>query len=590
MGLVIDLFAGGGGASVGIEAALGLPVNHAVNHDELAITVHRRNHPHTTHYAKDVFEVDPRSVTKGEEVDYLWASPDCTHHSIARGGRPKESGIRALAWVVVDWARDVRPKVLFVENVKEFQDWGPLDEHGHPIKERKKETFLEWVSALRTLGYQVEWRVLDASKYGSPTKRLRFFCIARCDGNPICWPEPTHGTGPGLEPLRTAAQCIDWSIPCPSIFMTREEARKQKLRILRPLAEKTMWRIANGIRRYVLEAQKPFLIRVGHYSNITGDGGRFRGQGADQPLGTICAQGNDKALISPLLAKFRHDSAGAAIDKPMPTITAGGKRKPKRPATGNPIGVISPFLSKLNHTGKPGENTDRSESLEDPMSTVCASRRELGLIVPTIVTQQFRNAPHGVDEPLPTITGQDNKNTLVAAFVAKHFGGMTGHEPTRPLGTITARDHHGLGAAFLSKFRGTCEHGQAMDEPLSTITGGGNHIAEVIAFLTTYYGDGPPGQMLTEPLRTITSKHRLGLVTIEGTEYQIVDIGMRMLEPHELLLAQFGEYAEQFSFDVGQKVTKADRVRLIGNSVPPHVVRAIVAANRLTLPGMQEAA
>lgn len=522
-GLVVDLFAGGGGASIGMEAALGIPVNHAVNHDELAITVHRRNHPATTHYARDVFEVDPLLVTQGQPVDYLWASPDCTHHSIARGGRPRESGIRALAWVVVDWLRKVRPMVGFVENVKEFMDWGPLDDAGQPIKSRRGETFNEWVAAIRELGYRVEWRVLDASQYGAPTRRMRFFAVMRRDGSPVVWPKPTHG--PGLAPFRTAAECIDWSLPCPSIFLSAEEARAIGVR--RPLKQKTMWRIANGVKRYVLEAQKPFIVRSGHYSNITGEGGTFRGQGVDVPLGTVCAQGNDKALVLPALMKFRGDSSGQSLESPMPTITGGGS------------------------------NMDRP----------VAAPHALGLAVPVVVTQQHTNAPKGVCDPLPTITTQGNKSTLVNAFVVKHFGGMVGHPPTRPIGAITAKDHHGIAEALLS-------------DTERTTAGVGFRIPQVRAFLTAYYGGGSTGQELTEPLRTITAKARLGLVTIEDVDYQIVDIGMRMLEPHELLLAQFGEFAEHFSFDVGVGVTKAQKVRLIGNSVPPHVVKAIVEANK----------
>lgn len=519
---------------------------------------------------------------------------NCTHHSIARGGRPRESGIRALAWVVVDWARKVRPQVLFIENVKEFQDWGPLHEggpmHGKPIKEQKGEIFREWVGALQGMGYRVEWRVLDASHYGAPTKRLRFFLVARCDDRPICWPKPTHG--PGLLPLRTAAECIDWSLPCPSIFLSPEEAKRIGVR--RPLKPKTMWRIANGIKRYVLEAKQPFIVRLGHYSNVTGEGGTFRGQGVGKPLGTVCAKGNDKALIAPALMKFRGDSVGKDMREPMPTVTSGGGNRDRPAAAPHALGMLTPFIAKINHTGAPEEAAgDRSKSIEDPMSTVCASRREDALIVPTIVTQQHQNAPKGVEEPLPTITTQDNKNTLVQAFIVKHFGGMTGHTPLRPIGAITAKDHHGIAAACLAKFRGTSpdQPGWASaEDPMPTITGGGIHVAEVRAFLTAYYGEGSTGQELTEPMRTITAKARLGLVTIEDVDYQIVDIGMRMLEPHELLLAQFGEFAEHFSFDVGFPVTKAQRIRLIGNSVPPHVVKAIVEANKLPTDAMEVAA
>jgi DNA (cytosine-5)-methyltransferase 1 len=253
--------------------------------------------------------------------------------------------------------------------------------------------------------------------------------------------------------------------------------------------------------------------------------------------------------------------------------------------------VVAPFLSKVNHGDKEGER--RPESVEDPLSTVCAQRRQHGIVVPAIVPQQHMNAPKGVDEPLQTITTQGNKNTLCMAWLAKHFGGMTGHDVFRPVGAVTSRDHHAVAAAYISQMKGDPDShigARSMEDSVPSICAGGNHVAEVRAFLTTYYGSGSEGQLLTEPMRTITSKHRLGLVTLEGVDYQIVDIGMRMLEPHELLLAQFGEYAEHFSFDIGVPVTKANQVRLIGNSVPPAVVRAIVEANKLRLPAVAEAA
>lgn len=473
-GWIVDLFAGGGGASTGIRAALGREPDLAVNHDATAIAVHTANHPTTRHLTCDVYEVDPREATGGRPVDLLWASPDCRHFSRAKGSAPKHPKVRSLAWVVVRWARDTRPSVILLENVPEFVTWGPLGRDRQPIRERAGETFKAWVAALRRLGYVVEWRELDASRYGAPTKRKRLFVVARRDGIAPRWPVPTHG--PGLAPFRTAAECIDWTLPCPSIFGRRK-----------PLAEKTLWRIAQGIRRYVLESASPFIVKVNH-------GGR----------------------------------------------------------------------------------SDRSEDLAVPMSTVTSARRGHALVIPSFVEPGQR---HGRGDregaaPLSTIVAKD-RHALVTAFLAKHYGGVVGHDLRETTGTVTATDHHALAAATLVKMRGAC-HGSDVGEPVPTLTGQGTHVAEVRAFLTAYYGTGV-GQSLGDPARTLTARHRLGLVTVEGVEHQIVDIGMRMLQPHELLRAQFGDHAE--GYDLSAAKTASGKVRLIGNSVAPDVAAALVRAN-----------
>jgi DNA (cytosine-5)-methyltransferase 1 len=464
-GLVVDLFAGGGGASTGIEAALNQPVDVALNHDEIALDVHRANHPQTRHLTKNVWKAKPLDVTGGRRVGVMWASPDCTHHSLAKGGKPLKKNIRALAWVVCRWAQEVEPEVIFLENVAEFRTWGPLDRTGRPIKARKGETFRRWVRQLERLGYVVDYRMLDASLYGAPTRRRRLFLVARHDGQPIRWPEPTHG--PGKLPLRTAAECIDWSLHCPSIF-----GRK------RPLADKTLWRIAQGLRRFVFENPRPFIV------------------------------------------KFQQNSIGQEVSAPLDTVMPGAQR----------FGVSTPLLVKVNH----GKQEARSEALDEPMSTVTATQRG---------------------------------HALVCAFLAKHFteraGGFCGGQQLDlPVGAVTTKDHHGLAAATLAR--------------LPAIAAQGNHVADVRAFLAVYYGDDA-GQSLLEPLRTITAKHRLGLVTIQGHEYQIVDIGLRMLEPHELARAQFGRFAD--GYDLSRALTKSKKVQLIGNSVCPEVAEALVRVN-----------
>jgi DNA (cytosine-5)-methyltransferase 1 len=290
--LIVDNFAGGGGASMGIEAALRRCVDLAINHDRAAVEMHSINHPHTRHLCEDVWQVDPVEATAGRRVGLAWFSPDCKHFSRAKGGKPVEKRIRGLAWIVVKWAKLGRPRVIILENVREFEEWGPLDKYNMPCQKRKGQTFRRWVSSIRSLGYAVEWRMLNAADYGAPTHRRRLFLIARCDGKPIVWPAPTHG--PGRKAYRTAAECIDWSLPCPSIFLTREEGRK--LGVNRPLAEKTMRRIAMGLKRFVLDNPKPFIVHTTH-------AGHRRPHGIDEPVPTVtAAHRGEMAVVTPYVA------------------------------------------------------------------------------------------------------------------------------------------------------------------------------------------------------------------------------------------------------------------------------------------------
>lgn len=443
-GLIVDNFAGGGGASTGIEMALGRSVDIAVNHDARALEMHRANHPDTLHLCEDVFDVKPAMVCGGRPVDLAWFSPDCKHFSKAKGGRPVDKKVRGLAWVAVRWAREVRPAFIVLENVEEFQTWGPLGPDGRPDARRRGLTFRRFVGNLRGLGYTVDWRELVAADYGAPTTRKRLFLIARCDGCAIVWPEPTHGAVETADlfghrhPWKTAAECIDWSLPCPSIFERT-----------RPLVDATLRRIAQGIRRFVVEAPEPFICGIDNKSS---------GPGSVWPLGS----------------------------------------------------------------------------------------------------------------PLTTIT-TENRHALVVPSIVKNYSGVTGHPVDRPLGAITTVDHHALCAAFLSKFYST-NVGSDLRAPVPTVTSTGQHLAEVRAFLVKYYGTGV-GQRINDPLATITTKDRLGLVTVLGQQYQIQDIGLRMLQPHELFLAQ--------GFPASYRLvgTKTDQVRLCGNSVAPPVAEAIVREN-----------
>ncbi|MBP9149213.1 MAG: DNA cytosine methyltransferase [Rhodoferax sp.] len=506
--IVVDLFAGGGGASTGIEQAIGRPVDVAINHDPEAISLHTANHPQTQHFCSDVFEVDPVSATSGRPVGLLWASPDCKHFSKAKGGKPVSKKIRSLAWVVVKWAKAVRPRMIFLENVEEFQTWGPLTEDNMPCPLRKGETFALWKLALQKLGYVVEHRELRACDFGAPTIRKRLFLVARCDGQPIVWPQPTHaqpnkaGKVPkGMKPWRTAAECIDWSIAAPSIF----ERKK-------PLADATCRRIAKGIMRYVVQAKNPFIV-------------------------------NGNAAF---MTKFNTGSTGFEMNSPMHTVTAGGQQA--RPGTAITQGLVTAFLAK-HYTGVVGSD------MADPMATVTSVDHH------SLVTANMIHMGHG--------EGKDG---------GKRFSHGI-RSVTEPINTITASGVVGaVVTSNLIKLRGT-NVGSGMDEPLHTISAQGTHHAEVRAFLIKYYGtDQDPA--LLEPLHTVTTKDRFGLVTVHGEEYAIVDIGLRMLTPRELYLAQGfpADYLIDQGAD-GQKLTKTAQVRMCGNSVCPPLSRAISQAN-----------
>ncbi|MCL6443420.1 MAG: DNA cytosine methyltransferase [Alicyclobacillus sp.] len=458
--IIVDNFAGGGGASTGIEYAIGRSVDVAINHDPAAIAMHAANHPHTKHYCESVWDVNPREATGGRPVALCWLSPDCKHFSKAKGGKPVEKSIRGLAWVAVRWAATVRPRVIILENVEEFKTWGPLLKDGKPDPKQKGRTFNAFVNALKRQGYQVDWRELRACDYGAPTIRKRLFLIARCDGRPIVWPKPTHGDPKSpevksgkLKPWRTAAEIIDWSLPCPSIF------ERDK-----PLAENTMRRIARGIVKFVIEDPQPFIIKVNHHG-----------------------------------------------------------------------GIVSPTLIQTGYGERDG---------------------------------QLPRVP-GLDKPLGTVVAGGQKHALVAAFLAKHYGGNytgPGTSMDEPVATITTTDHNALVTSHLVKMYGTN-------------TAGGNHFGEVRAFLLKYYG-ADIGQTCREPLHTVTTKDRFGLVTIRGQDYAIVDIGMRMLEPHELFAAQGFPPTYIIDRDAnGKRYPKAAQVARCGNSVPPPFAEHLVRAN-----------
>ncbi|MBV6659240.1 MAG: DNA cytosine methyltransferase [Devosiaceae bacterium] len=621
--LIIDSFAGGGGASVGIEMALGRSPDYAINHDEKALAMHMANHPTTTHLSKNIWQVDPMDVVGRRPVGLLWASPDCKHFSKAKGGRPVKRNVRDLAWTVVLWARRARPRVIILENVEEFRDWGPVSVEGKPCTDRKGETFDKWVSELRRLGYKVQWRELRACDYGAPTIRKRLFVIARRDGQPIVWPKPTHGDPKSdavkrgdLKPWRTAAEILDWSLPCPSIFDTAEEImEKYGLRAKRPLADATLRRIARGVVRHCLE-RRPFLVSVAHgYS-----GGR-REYLIDDPLGTQTGAGNAHALVAPHITKFRAGSTGHAIDDPLATVTANGESK--RPGGAVPLGVVAPVLTH-------GQQGGRNRSVEDPHHTITASQKDTNAVIAPVLTacggRAAQSAPRGVDRPMGTLTGKPDhvvaaatmvqtgygerlgqapraldvevpigtqvaggaKHGVVAAFLAQHNTGVTGHDARKPMSGITQTGaQQQIVAAHLSwMYTSNARGGEGgLDKPSKTVLAGGQHAALVAAFLDTYYGT-EQAPALDDPMPTETTRDRRSLVTvdIDGETFVIADIGMRMLTPRERFRAQ--GFPDDYEIETGVlpdgstvRLTQEAQGRCCGNSVCPPLAKALVEAN-----------
>lgn len=504
-GLIIDSFAGGGGASTGIERALGRSPDIAINHDPEAVAMHEANHPATRHYCRNVWQAAPADVVHdagGGPVALAWFSPDCKHFSKAKGAAPVRKSVRDLAWVVVVWAKQVRPAVIMLENVEEFQTWGPIDLDGKPCPKRRGEEFNRWIRELKRLGYRVEWRELRACDYGAPTIRKRLFLIARRDGAPIVWPEPTHAapTDPDViagrkRPWRTAAEIIDWSIPCPSIFERKRE-----------LADNTQKRIARGLRKFVIEAEQPFVV----------------------------------------------PSEGAA-------------------------GML-PVIARIGQTGGRGSY---AYDVESPLTTITSKAEHL--LVSAHISRQFGcGTGHACDRPLAATTGNGGgKSALVTAWLAKHFGGVTGVPVDTPVPTVTTRGTQTqLVTSHLLKFKGTCRHGQPLTQPMPTVQAGGMHVAEVRAFLMKYYGTGGQLARMQDPCPTLTALARLGLVTVHGQDWQIIDIGMRMLTPRELFRAQgFDEDYILNPMHEGKPLGTVAQIRMCGNSVCPDMAKALVAAN-----------
>ncbi len=558
--LLVDNFAGGGGASTGIELATGYNVDIAINHDPEAIRMHKANHPNTKHYCENVWSVDPVEACAGHSVGLAWFSPDCKHFSKAKGGKPKDKNIRGLAWVALRWAGLVRPRVIMLENVEEFKTWGPLNRRHHPIKAKQGDTFRQFVKQLKDLGYEVDHRELIAADYGAPTMRKRFFLIARCDGKPIVWPEPTHAPADSaqvkagvLKPYVGAYTQLNFSLPCPSIFDTAEEIKeKYGIRAVRPLAPKTMERIAWGLKKFVIDNAEPFIVPIG-YGERSGQDPRVHD--IKKPLPTIVSSGKHylcepymvqigqtgftaDRLIEPKLAPCimcnNENNVGANIESPLPTIT-----------TGNRNFVVAPTL--IQYHSETSKDEVRGQAIENPIMTVDGS----------------------------------NRYGLVTSFLHKYYDGNykgAGESLENPLPTVTARDHNSVCAVSLIQMNNRCD-GRDVRKPIPTITAGDGHFGEVRAFLIKYYGQGT-GQDINDPLDTVTARDRFGLVTVNGVDYQIVDIGLRMLEPRELYGCQ--GFPDDYIIDhdyTGKEYPRSEQVRRCGNAVCPPIPAALVRAN-----------
>lgn len=647
-GLIIDLFAGGGGASEGIRAALGRDPDVAVNHDPEAISMHTMNHHDTMHFTADVFEVDPKTIFPEYPVGLLWASPACTHFSKARGSKPVCKQLRSLAWIVVKWARLRKPAQIYLENVEEFLSWGPVLDDGQPCPIRKGDTFKRFVADLEKLGYAVEWREVKAHEYGAPTIRKRLFMVARCDGKEIVWPKPTHGDPKSLEvksgkrkPFRTAAEIIDWSIPGNSIFMSTEEIKAKKLRIKRPLKDTSLRRIGKGLNKFVFKNHDPYTVDqswiVKYYKGVVGSS-------INNPLPTVTTADHNAlstAKLAPFVSTYfgerngEADGRGTTLNKPLSTITSGGMRHALV------LPTIAPFVM-MNNTGHPGG------AIDSALPTITTGNHH-ALISPVLIgidNGSSKSASWSPEAPLTTIV-TENRHALVEnhmvqlPHIVRDFKSSIGSSMNDPIGTITTQGN-GKAALCVShaiKFRGT-NYGYPMSDPVHTITASGTHQGVVTSYLNSFYGNAEDiGSSMYDPLRTVTTKDRfskvdivldpvtgalwdsetmnliiavrefiqtycgdnlsedesMGIVTIKGMKYQIVDIKLRMLKPRELYNAQGfrPDYIIDRTID-HKPITGTAQARMVGNSVCPPAAEAIIRANQnapfKTVPIFEEAA
>ncbi|MBW9400984.1 DNA cytosine methyltransferase [Leclercia sp. EC_58] len=609
--IIVDNFAGGGGASTGIELAIGRSVDIAINHDENAVAMHTTNHPDTLHYCESVFDVNPLLATAGRPVGLAWFSPDCRHFSKAKGSKPVEKEIRGLAWIVIRWALAVRPRVMMLENVEEFKTWGPLivsaDGGQRPNPERAGETFEAFCGMLSGgipaghpalvecceflsiaadgeqaqqlvagLGYAVDYRELRACDFGAPTIRKRFFMVMRCDGVPVTWPQPTHGDpkttavqGGKLAPWRTAAECIDWSIPAQSIFDRKK-----------PLAENTLKRIARGIQRFVIDSASPFIVKCNH-TTTKGKYDCFRGQGLAEPLQTI-TKTHGYAIATPVMAPLFAGTGGSEfqmrprpVNKPFFTLL-----------TQNRTNVLAPVLAPLVARQFGASTGHRAD---EPSATITAGGGGKSQLVAANLVKHYggnyQGAGIGLDEPTHSVTTVDH-HAVVAAHLMVNNTGHPGGAADQPAHTVTTGNHHAAVTSHLVMLRGTCRDGRVVDAPAPGLTTGGLHVGNVETSLATGGYDEQRAAQVLAFLREYCGVDSDGLVTVDGVVYRIVDIGMRMLQPAELYRAQ--GFPEWYIIDQdyrGVKYAKDKQVARCGNAVPPPFAEALV---RVNLPEMCE--
>ena len=627
--LIIDNFAGGGGASVGIELACGRPVDIAINHDADAIAMHSVNHPYTKHYQEDVFAINPEEVTGGRPVGIAWFSPDCKHFSRAKGNKPVEHKIRGLSWVVVKWAMSsVAPRCIFMENVEEIQTWGPLitdaDGKSRPDPERSGETFKAFIGMLTTgvapdypalaeaceflkiergsaeeqrlikgLGYKLEFRTIRACDLGAPTIRKRFYLVARNDGKPIVFPKATHGKGKGLKPYRTAAECIDWSIPCPSIF----ERKK-------PLVKNTLRRVARGLDKFVIKNPKPYILEMNFDNPL---------QDIDKPMSTQTSA-NHHYLITPELVECSHKSGFGAHDANQPLNTVTGKacfaaatpymvpigygenknQAPRVNSVNEPASTIvssckqyltAPTLMQYHSEQSKGEV--RGQKITEPIMTVDGSPRYA--VNSLYISKYFSGdgaKASGADNPVPTVTVKDH-NSLVAANMVHYYGGADhASKSDAPIPTVTTLPRHYLCASNLCVLRKNMD-GKSHCEPMPTLTTSAGHFAEIKTYLLPVdnsqelYHWNEVRQLLNEYADYDIKDNEILIIEIAGIPYFIGDIGMRMLKAEELKLAQGFpvDYIIDIERHIGKKYSEAKQIARLGNAVCPPVATALIRAN-----------
>ena len=565
--IIVDNFAGGGGASTGIEIATGRAVAIAINHDPAAILMHKTNHPYTEHFQASVWDIDPVAVCRGRRVGLAWFSPDCKHFSKAKGAALVDRKIRGLAWITLRWAAKVRPRVIILENVEEFQTWGPVRK-GKPVKKLAGTTFRKFIRQLEELGYTVEYRELIAADYGAPTSRKRFYMIARCDGKPIVWPKPTHSkTGAdGLPKWRSAAEIIDWSLPCPSVFATKAEIMdRYGLKAVRPLAKNTMRRIIRGVDKFTIRSGKPFIVQQ-KFQNAA--------QNIEKPLTTVTAVGAHelcKPLLAPVTVTNTSNSVGGTVGAPVHTVTTAGNQM-----------LVTPFLAECNHSGG-----GHIAPVTDAHKTITAKHTG-GIVAPALIQYHTEQTEHvrasGLGTPVNTVDAS-NRYGLTCANLVEYYTGGRPLDVQDPMHTVTSHDREAVVAAHVVKFKGD-NLGHGADEPMQTVTTSAGEFAVCKVYLAKMHGGDELGywplirDLLNEFCGYTLAEDEVLLLEIGGALYYIADIGLRMLSPRELYNAMGfpPDYIIDRDYE-GHEYKKSAQVARCGNAVCPPVASALVRAN-----------